>query len=223
MHLPAIARSPRSPIGCPLPSLADVVFSRVQEKLANASRSPQAEGLAGVQLLLIEDPLPLTLAQLEGTLRFEPCVLVPAVPCAWFSPSGSLAAGVGPRLCAGIAVTATLCAAAGDEKGPVFLALGPKAAKMRQSAGDLVLALFSLLASSFTVLGYALSSFSTPPRHYLRHPVEPHTSCSDTAPSHSHLPHTQWPPTPSGTRLPPPPHHHHHPPTPQQFLPTTAS
>jgi hypothetical protein len=69
MHLPAIARSPRSPIGCPLPSLADVVFSRVQEKLANASRSPQAEGLAGVQLLLIEDPLPLTLAQLEGTLH----------------------------------------------------------------------------------------------------------------------------------------------------------
>ena len=94
--------------------------------------------------------------------RFGPCVLVPALPCAWFPPSGSLAVGVGPRLCAGIAVTATLCAAAGDEKGPVFLALGPKAAKMRQSAGDLVLALFSLLASSFTVLGYALSSFSTP-------------------------------------------------------------
>ena len=92
-------------------------------------------------------------------------MLVPALPCAWFPPSGSLAVGVGPRLCAGIAVTATLCAAAGDEKGPVFLALGPKAAKMRQSAGDLVLALFSLLASSFTVLGYALSSFSTPLRH----------------------------------------------------------
>mmetsp|Transcript_29317 Transcript_29317/g.69072 ORF Transcript_29317/g.69072 Transcript_29317/m.69072 type:complete len:591 (-) Transcript_29317:218-1990(-) len=92
---------------------ADVVFPRVQERLANASRSPQAEGLAGVQLLLIEDPLPLTLAQLE----------------------------------------------AGDEKRPVFLALGPKAAEMRQSPGDLVLAFVSLLACSFTVLGYALSSF----------------------------------------------------------------
>ena len=78
--------------------------------------------------------------------RFEPCVLVPALPCAWFPLSGSLVVGVGPRLCAGIAVTATLCAAAGDEKGPVFLALGPKAAKMRQSAGGLVLALFSLRA-----------------------------------------------------------------------------
>ena len=54
---------------------ADVVFPRVQERLANASRSPQAEGLAGVQLLLIEDPLPLTLAQLESTAaRFEPCL-----------------------------------------------------------------------------------------------------------------------------------------------------
>ena len=86
MHLPAIARSPRSSIGCPLPSPTDVVFSRVQEKLANASRSPQAEGLAGVQLLLIEDPLPLTLAQLEGTLHdsnracsCQPC-LVPGFP-----------------------------------------------------------------------------------------------------------------------------------------------
>ena len=39
----------------------------MQERLANASGSPQAEALAGVQLLLIEDPLPLTLAQLEGT------------------------------------------------------------------------------------------------------------------------------------------------------------
>jgi hypothetical protein len=185
VHLPAIARSPRSSIGCPLPSLADVVFPRVQERLANASRSPQAEGLAGVQLLLIEDPLPLTLAQLEGTLHDSnrACSCQPCLVPGWrvFSPLGLVAVGAVSRRCAGIAATATLCAAAGDEKRPVFLALGPKAAEMRQSPGDLVLAFVSLLACSFTVLGYALSSFSTPLHHYPRHPVEPHTSCTDKA------------------------------------------
>ena len=69
----------------------DVVFPRVQERLANASRSPQAEGLAGVQLLLIEDPLPLTLAQLEGTAaRFKPCLPLPAAPRAWAAPVFSI-------------------------------------------------------------------------------------------------------------------------------------
>ena len=169
----------------PATLLADVVFPRVQERLANASRSPQAEGLAGVQLLLIEDPLPLTLAQLEGTLydSNRACSCQPCPVPGWrgLSPLGLVAVGADSRPCAGIAATATLCAAAGDEKRPVFLALGPKAAEMRQSPGDLVLAFVSLLACSFTILGYALSSFSAPLHHYPRHPVEPHTSCTDTA------------------------------------------
>lgn len=217
MHLPAIARSPLSSIGCPLPSLADVVFPRVQERLANASRSPQAEGLAGVQLLLIEDPLPLTLAQLEGTLydSNRACSCQPCPVPGWrvLSPLGLVAVGADSRPCAGIAVTATLCAAAGDEKRPVFLALGPKAAEMRQSPGDLVLAFVSLLACSFTVLGYALSSFSAPLHHHPRHPVEPHTSCTDTAirgqhPASRVSRHSAAAPDPLA---------------PQQFLPTTAS
>lgn len=114
-----------------------------------------------------------------------------------------MAVGAVLRLCTGIAATATLCAAAGDEKRPVFLALGPKAAEMRQSPGDLVLAFVSLLACSFTVLGYALSSFSTPlpplpsaPRRtpHAAHKLHCHRK-SGPAPSQSHLP-----PHRSGTR-----------------------
>ena len=80
------------------------------------------------------------------------------------------------------ATLCALCAAAirdsgsdiPSQKEPVFLALGPKAAEMRQSPGDVVLAAISLLACSFTVLGYALSSFSTLPTT----PLSLHTLCT---------------------------------------------
>jgi len=132
------------------------------------------------------------------------------------SPLGLVAVGAVLRLCTGIAATATLCAAAGDEKRPVFLALGPKAAEMRQSPGDLVLAFVSLLACSFTVLGYALSSFSTPlpplpsaPRRtpHAAHKLHCHSN-QGQHPASRISRHTAAAPDPLA---------------PQQFLPTTAS
>jgi hypothetical protein len=164
---------------CGLPEGAGEARQRIKESTGRGARRGAAAAHRG--------PVAAHARAARGyAARFEPCLLVPAQPClvpGWrvFSPLGLVAVGAVSRLCAGIAATATLCAAAGDEKRPVFLALGPKAAEMRQSPGDLVLAFVSLLACSFTVLGYALSSFSTPLHHYPRHPVEPHTSCTDKA------------------------------------------
>ena len=109
MHLPAIARKldrmPATlPRRCGLLEGAGEARQRIEEPTGRGPRRGAAAAHRG-------PVAPHSGAARGYAARFEPCVLVPALPCAWFPPSGSLAVGVGPRLCAGIAVTATLCAA----------------------------------------------------------------------------------------------------------------
>ena len=72
---------------------AEVVFPKVQARLANASAQSAPIGgvavasLEGVQLLLIEDPLPLTLAQLEAAEEKRPVFLAVGPQAGALKPS----------------------------------------------------------------------------------------------------------------------------------------
>ncbi|KAL1527115.1 hypothetical protein AB1Y20_015797 [Prymnesium parvum] len=90
-----------------LRSSAEKVSERVRARLQLSSE------LRGVQLLLLEDPRPLTLQELQD----------------------------------------------GAEKQPVYLALSPEAAALRQPLPEKVAAIVSLFLASISTLGYALSAF----------------------------------------------------------------
>jgi len=93
----------------------DKVFSRVEERLL------ACDSLKKVRILFLEDPIPLTLQQIQD----------------------------------------------GEEKRPVFLAIGKEVGTKGQTAAELLAAVGLLLLSSLTSLGYALSAYLLAPNENL--------------------------------------------------------